>query len=89
MGETPSDAAFAQPMPGAPRWQYAVVRIGSFNSLDRMNATLRDAGRHGWELVAVYDKTSNWSGLEQGFMLLKRPVPDGVEPQAWSITVRG
>lgn len=43
--------------------------------------TRATASAAGWELVAVYDKASNWfAGLEKGFVLMKRPVPTGVEP---------
>jgi hypothetical protein len=72
------------------RWQYAVVNTGSFNSPERMAAVLGSAGRVGWELVTVYDKASNWfQGMEKGFMLLRRAVPAGVEPKAWSVQFRG
>lgn len=48
--------------------------------------SLSRLGASGWELVAIYDKTSNWmTGLEKGFALFKRAVPDGEEPQgAWA-----
>ena len=37
-------------------------------------------------MVAVYDKASNWfTGMEKGFMLLKRPVPAGVTPDRWCL----
>lgn len=76
-------------MPGATRWQYAVVDVGSFNTADRMAQTLGEAGRHGWELVGVYDKASNWvHGFEKGYLMLKRPVPDGVTPATWCTTIR-
>jgi hypothetical protein len=43
-------------------------------------------GMHGWRLLAVYDKSSNWwGGMEKGFLLLMREVPEGVEPRQWCI----
>ena len=35
------------------------------------------------------DKQSNWFDMEKGFLLMKRPVPAGVTPKQWCITVRG
>ena len=41
-----------------------------------------EAGK-GWELPATMDKASNWfNGLEKGFLLLKRPVPEGYTPNS-------
>lgn len=38
-------------------------------------------GQHGWELIGVYDKSSNWlTQFEKGFALFKRAVPEGQEP---------
>jgi hypothetical protein len=38
-------------------------------------------GAAGWELVAIYDKSSNWlRDMEKGFALFKRLVPDGQKP---------
>ena len=38
------------------------------------------AGSQGWELVSIYDMASNWiGGFEKRFMLLKRPVPPGLQ----------
>jgi hypothetical protein len=72
------------------RWQYAVINIGSFNSSDRMQMVLGRAGSQGWELAATMDKQSNWfAGMEKGFLLLKRPVPAGVTPNRWCISVSG
>ena len=73
------------------RWQYRVVNTGMFNTADRMTQTLGDLGAHGWELVGVYDKASNWfQGAEKGFMLFKRPVAPGIEPDtAWASWTRG
>lgn len=46
-----------------------------------MVRALAQLGEHGWELVTVYDKSSNWfASMEKGFMLFKRPVPEGEEP---------
>lgn len=78
-GQSPAGGAFTHAMPGATRWQYAAVDVGGRYGPDRTAAVLGDAGRTGWELVG-FDA--------QGIMLLKRPVPDGVEPMTWSIAVR-
>jgi hypothetical protein len=59
-----------------------------FNTHQRWADVLGEAGRLGWELVQVYDKSSNWwTGMEKGFMLLRRQVPQGVEPIAWSVQI--
>jgi hypothetical protein len=64
------------------RWQYRVVSIGSFFAGDRLGGALGRLGEDGWELVTVYDKASNWlQGMEKGFMLFKRPVLPGEEPE--------
>ena len=77
------------PVPGAQRWQYAVVNTGSFNSMKRLSGVLALAGSAGWELISVYDKASNWiGGTEKGFMLLKRAVPDDFEPEEWCVAFR-
>jgi hypothetical protein len=63
------------------RWQYKVVNIGAFFAHERLVDTLSVLGRDGWELVTIYDKASNWfQGMEKGFALFKRPVPEGTEP---------
>jgi hypothetical protein len=68
------------------RWQYATVNTGMFNTHARLASVLGEAGRLGRELVQVYDKSSNWiGGSEKGFLLLRRQVPAGVEPIAWSV----
>lgn len=75
---------------GAPRWQYGIVALGSFNTFERMSETLGELGQLGWELVTVYDKASNWmASMEKGFILLKRPVPPGqsVPVDKWCIAV--
>ncbi|WP_157789679.1 hypothetical protein [Candidatus Microthrix parvicella] len=72
------------------RWQYAVVSTGAFNTSARLTYILSATGRAGWELVTVYDKASNWlPGIENGFMLLRRRVPAGVEPASWAIQYNG
>ena len=43
-----------------PRFQHAIVNVGTFNSPERMEQVLATASRAGWELVTVYDKSSNW-----------------------------
>ena len=64
-----------------PRFQYHVVNLGAFNAADRMVQAFGRLGEQGWELVAMYDKGSNWWGqLEKGFALFKREVPDGRSP---------
>jgi hypothetical protein len=67
------------------RWQYRIMSIGMFSAGQTMGAALSYFGRNGWELVTMYDKASNWlQGTENGFMLFKRAVPDGAEPEgAW------
>jgi hypothetical protein len=83
-------ALAATPDAGVTQWQYAVANIGTFNSPERMAAVLGVAGANGWELVAIYDKGSNWfQGFEKGFMLLKRPVAEGEQPAEWCVQIRG
>ncbi len=69
-----------------PRWQYRIVNSGTFNTSARVGMALSYFGQQGWELVTIYDKASNWmQGFEKGFILFKRPVPPGEEPDgAWS-----
>lgn len=69
-----------------PRWQYRIVQSGAFGTAERLGMALSYFGQQGWELVTVYDKASNWiQGIEKGFVLFKRPVPPGVEPEGgWS-----
>jgi hypothetical protein len=72
------------------RWQYAVVNIGMFGAIERLQLVLGSAGSQGWELAAVYDKASNWfTGMEKGFMVLKRPVAPSVHlsDEEWCITM--
>ena len=72
------------------RWQYAVVDIGAFHSSARMAAVLGQAGAAGWELITVFDKQSNWIGsMEKGFMMMKRPVPPGIDPGEWVVEYSG
>ena len=67
------------------RWQYLVVNTGAFNTASRLTDVLSATGRAGWELVTIYDKSSNWlAGIENGFMLLRRRVPPGIEPANWA-----
>lgn len=70
------------------RWQYRVVDLGMFWQRDRLVGALAGLGSSGWELVAIYDKSSNWlQGLEKGFALFKRAVPDGQDPDGpWAET---
>lgn len=70
------------------RWQYAVVNTGMFNTAERLDAMLAAAGSAGWELIGVYDKASNWwQGMEKGFAILRRRVPDGHHPRRWCYTI--
>jgi hypothetical protein len=72
------------------RWQYCIVNLGSFGTGGRLGMALSYFGSQGWELVTIYDKASNWfQGMEKGFILFKRPVPPGDEPdgpwaQVWT-----
>ena len=71
------------------RWQYAVINLGLFDTAERMASVLGMSGQAGWELVTIFDKSSNWFvGMEKGFMLLGRRVPAGVEPDEWAIQYR-
>jgi hypothetical protein len=64
------------------RWQYRIVNIGAFNTAQRLGSALALCGAQGWELVAILDKASNWlANMEKGFVLFKRPVPPGDEPE--------
>ena len=69
------------------RFQYRIVKLGVFRAADRMAAAFGMLGKDGWELIGVYDKSSNWIGnVETGFALFKRSVPEGSEPDGpWSI----
>ena len=54
-----------------------------------MASVLGMSGQAGWELVTIFDKSSNWFvGMEKGFMLLRRRVPAGVEPDPWATQYR-
>ena len=68
------------------RWQYRIVNLGAAFAAKRLGITLSYFGQHGWELVSVYDKSSNWlGGVENRFMLFKKAVPPGDEPDsAWT-----
>jgi Protein of unknown function (DUF2510) len=71
-------------------WQYAIINIGMFKAMDRMRSVLGSLGSQGWEIAAIYDKQSNWmTGMEKGFVLLKRPVPPGatVAEDEWCVSV--
>jgi len=75
---------------GQVRWQYGVINIGAYNAMERMQAVLGQAGANGWQLISIYDKASNWqSGVEKGFMLLRKPVPPGVrlDDAEWCMTI--
>ena len=54
-----------------------------------MQQALGESGKDGWELISVYDKSSNWFvGMEKGFMLFKRSVARGatLRPEEWCET---
>ena len=78
-------------MPVTPRirWQYAVANLGTFGAAERLHEVLGKLGADGWELVGVYDKSSNWlAGMEKGFAMLKRPVYPGENPdEGWAVQV--
>jgi hypothetical protein len=70
------------------RWQYRIVNLGAFFTGERLQSTLARLGAEGWELIAVYDKASNWiAAMEKGFALFKRPVaPDeSAPPDGWAV----
>jgi hypothetical protein len=63
------------------RWQYRIVSIGSSLPGDNLAIALSYFGQRGWELQTVYDKgVAFFQGLENGFIIFKRPVPIGEEP---------
>ena len=63
------------------RYQYRIVNLGSFKAADRMVKSFGLLGQNGWRLVSIYDKGSNWvTGLEKGFALFMKEVPDGHDP---------
>lgn len=68
------------------RWQYRIVSIGSAYAAQNLGVALSYFGQRGWELQTVFDKASHWiQGLEKGFILFKRAVPEGEEPDgAWA-----
>ena len=67
------------------RWQYRVVDVGGDTARD-LGIPLSYFGQRGSELQTVFDKSSYlFKGLETGFVLFKRPVPIGAEPEgAWA-----
>jgi hypothetical protein len=71
------------------RWQYRIVDVGS-DAARNLGITLSYFGQRGWELQTVFDKSSAlFEGLETGFVLFKRPVlvgdePDGPWAEVWS-----
>ncbi|MBK5221570.1 MAG: hypothetical protein JJE52_01570 [Acidimicrobiia bacterium] len=69
-----------------PRWQYRIVNSGTFSTAERLGMALSYFGQQAWEHVTVYDKASNWvQGFEKGFILFKRAVPPGEQPEGgWS-----
>jgi hypothetical protein len=71
------------------RWQYRVVNVGAFFAAGRLVSTLAHLGEEGWELITIYDKSSNWlANMEKGFALFKRPVAEGEEPEGpWADVV--
>jgi hypothetical protein len=73
------------------RWQYQVVDIGIFNTGSRLTAALGRLGSEGWELVAMYDKASNWlTNMEKGFAIFRREVLGDEEPDGpWAVWIKG
>lgn len=68
------------------RYQYRIVQLGMFSTADRLAAALSELGRNGWELVTIYDKSSNWlNNMEKGFALFKRDAPENVADDEWCI----
>ena len=63
------------------RWQYAVVNLGTFRTGPRLGQVLAYLGRNGWEIAATFDRASNWlADMEKGFVIFKRPVREGEDP---------
>ena len=92
MARLESTASAAElPRTDLTRWQYRIVNLGMFNAPGRMQASFAKLGSAGWELVTMYDKSSNWfQGMEKGFALFKRPVPAGAgEPSQWAFVDLG
>ena len=55
--------------------------IGIVSAMDRMLIAFAELGAEGWQLVASYDKASNWlQGMEKGYLLFMRAVPSGEDP---------
>lgn len=73
------------------RYQYATVFIGGRQDVAevkrRLGITLSYFGQRGYELVFFIEKGSNWAaGVENGFLVFKRYVPDGSEADGpWSM----
>jgi hypothetical protein len=77
--------------PNQTRFQFGVVNIGAYGAMQRMASVLAAAGEAGWELITIYDKSSNWfAEMEKGFMLFKRPVPAGtrLRDDEWCVTIQ-
>jgi hypothetical protein len=67
-------------------FQYRIVQLGMFSTTDRLAMALGELGRDGWELITIYDKSSNWlTGMEKGFALFKRVAPENVADGEWCI----
>jgi hypothetical protein len=64
------------------RFQYEIVSLGVFNVADKMVNAFSHLGSNGWELVGIFDKSSNWlgSGFEKGFAVFKREISDNETP---------
>jgi hypothetical protein len=63
-------------------WQYQIIDLGLFSAAERMTSAFGVLGSEGWELITVFDKSSNWiAGGEKGFAIFKRRVPAGIEPE--------
>jgi hypothetical protein len=68
------------------RWQYRIVCIGSGYTARNLGIALSYFGQRGWELQTVFDQAVPFTrSFEDGYILFKRPVPDGEEPDGpWS-----
>jgi hypothetical protein len=71
------------------RWQYRIINLGESIPRTRVPKALAFSGAEGWELIDIYDRdTSVPSGMDKAYMMFKRPVPEGAQPEGgWSQTI--
>jgi hypothetical protein len=62
-------------------WQYRVLDLGAFATVDRLVEALGQLGADGWELAHVIDKSSNWIAVEKAQLVMNRAVLPGDEPE--------